>query len=71
MKSIILPSLQLPPFRLQTLRCRFDRHRPEHGTVFWDGLCYVGQCVHCGTGIRRMSKTRWRRDEPQSGPGLA
>lgn len=71
MKSIILPSFHLPSLGLRALRCQFDRHSPEHGTVFWDGLCHVGQCVHCGTGIRCMGKSRWLRDEPKNGPGLA
>jgi len=56
---------------LAGLRCRFDRHRPEHGKVFWDGLCYVGRCEDCRAAIRRASRTRWHRDELGNGPGLA
>ncbi|TCU54708.1 hypothetical protein EDF58_108139 [Novosphingobium sp. PhB57] len=56
---------------LQALRCRFDRHRPEQGKVFWDGLCYVGRCEHCSMEIRRAGRKRWLRDEFGGSPGLA
>lgn len=55
----------------QAIRCRFDRHSPEQGKVFWDGLCYVGRCTHCKSAIRRQSRKRWLRDDFSNGPGLA
>lgn len=56
---------------IQSVRCRFDRHSPERGKVYWDGLCYVGRCERCRSDIRRTNRKRWLRDELGNGPGLA
>ncbi len=41
--------------------CLFNRHRPKHGSVTWDGRGYVGTCRHCGGNIIRQRRRLWRR----------
>lgn len=42
--------------------CHLNRHVPRSDEARWDGLAYVGTCLHCARPIRRIRKGVWRRD---------
>jgi hypothetical protein len=48
---------------LSSILCSLNRHDPLRRNVRWDGVCYRGECRHCGAEVVRRARKTWRKAE--------